>query len=123
MRNQMGAAFLLFLLTASSAQQAAKPVFVAGGYGTAKEFNDFSASEKHAYAVGLINGLAVSGLLGADEEKLQILHSCIHPMESTQVAAILDKYIKDHPEEWHLPLAVQSYSALRGACPDLKRLH
>jgi len=118
-KRRIGTVILLFLLTVSFAQEN-KTVFFPSSYGKTKEFNDFSAAEKNAYSVGFINGLAVSGVIGADPKRLAILESCIHPMDSTQVAAILDKYIKDQPELWHEPLAMNSYNALLGACPNLK---
>jgi outer membrane lipoprotein-sorting protein len=74
MRNQIGAVLLLFLLTASSAQQqAAKPVFIAGGYGTAKDQQTSSAMailEKtrntyHSLKSIWVEGITVTDLRGA----------------------------------------------------------
>jgi len=38
-------------------------------------------------------------------------------MDSKQVLAIITKYVKDHPEVWHLPLSIEAFNALNAACP------
>jgi hypothetical protein len=38
-------------------------------------------------------------------------------MKASQVAAIMEKFIKDHPERWHWDLKEEAYGAMREACP------
>jgi hypothetical protein len=38
-------------------------------------------------------------------------------MDTKQVSAIITKYVKEHPEGWHLPLSAEAHSALNNACP------
>jgi hypothetical protein len=45
------------------------------------------------------------------------LATCVEGMKASQVAAIIEKFIKDHPEHWHWDLKDQAYSAMREACP------
>jgi hypothetical protein len=43
-------------------------------------------------------------------------------MDSKQLTAIVTKYVKDHPESWHLPLSVEGYFALNAACPGVLKM-
>jgi hypothetical protein len=45
------------------------------------------------------------------------MRTCVNGMTNTQVAAIITKYAKDHPEEWHIGANVVAWKALRGVCP------
>jgi len=86
-------------------------------YGDAGDFPEFSESTKYGYAMGFVNGLMASIILGAQDDKLKELETCIHEMKSNQVAAIIEKYIKEHPETWHQPLTIESWKAFAKMCP------
>jgi hypothetical protein len=38
----------------------------------------------------------------------------------TQITAIVDKYVSEHPETWHRPATLEAYDALKSACPSLQ---
>jgi len=116
------AAIILFL-GASSAQQNEKDFLrlVPGGFLTAGEFSELPRVEQYGYAMGFVNGMMASGILGADGSNVEILDRCTKDMQAKQVAAIIEKYVKDHPEGWHETLAVHSLDALLSACPDLRK--
>ncbi len=71
--------------------------------------------------MGFSDALMASGILGADLNKVELLHHCTDGMQAKQIAAIVDKYVKEHPESWHHPLAASALSALADVCPDLKK--
>jgi hypothetical protein len=114
---------ILFLLGASLAQQSEKYFlrYVPGGYMSTGDFSDLPATEQYGYAMGFVNGIMTSGILGADLPKVEMMNRCTTQMQAKQIAAIIDKYVKDHPESWHEPLAVHSFNALLDVCPDLKK--
>lgn len=91
------------------------------GFSTREIFGQLSADEQKGYAMGFSNGIMTSGILGADLKKVEMLHRCTDRMDSKQIASIIDKYIKEHPESWHHILAASSFSALVDVCPDLKK--
>lgn len=93
-------------------------VRVHNGFSTGEEFLSMSAIEQHGYAMGFLNGLLDAPVLGAPQEKVRWVADCATGMSSNQVREILRKYIKDHPERWHEPLNLSSFSALAEACPD-----
>jgi len=75
--------------------------FVAGGFLKAGQFKDLSPAMQEGYAIGLLNGLFVSTFLGANEDGLKALSVCIKEMDPGQIAEIISKYVREHPEAWH----------------------
>jgi hypothetical protein len=39
-----------------------------------------------------------------------------------QVTAIVDKYVRAHPETWDRPAAIEADKALQGVCPALRQV-
>jgi len=66
--------------------------------------------------MGFINGLQLSVLLGASVDKADGINECIQGMRSNQIAVILEKYVKDHPENWHQRFDTESLNALLTVC-------
>lgn len=114
---------LLLLMTTSFAQRTEKDFvrYVPGGFLNAGDFRDLPSSVKEGYVMGFSNGMMASGILEADVSKVKALHDCTNGMSAKQLAAILDKYLSEHPEGWHEPLAVHSFDALLGVCPSLRK--
>jgi len=69
--------------------------------------------------MGLLDGFYMAPLFGVpDNGKVLIsLATCVEGMKASQLAAIIEKYIRDHPEHWHWDLKEQAYSGMRRACP------
>jgi hypothetical protein len=89
-------------------------------YMDAGDFSELSEATKTGYAMGIVNGQMASIILGAQDDKLKQLEKCTHEMQARQVAAIVEKYIKEHPEDWHYPLTVESWKAFARMCPALE---
>jgi hypothetical protein len=83
----------------------------------AEAFVELGESERQTYTTGLIDGFFGAALFGADNEAAERLNACTKSMDSKQISAIILKYVKDHPEGWNLPLSMQAYNAMNGACP------
>jgi hypothetical protein len=83
----------------------------------AEMFLEVNEVSRETYTTGLMDGFYASGMFGASDETVDSLDSCTKGMDSKQLAAIIEKYVKDHPEGWHHPLSVQAFNALNGACP------
>jgi hypothetical protein len=91
-------------------------VTIQNGFGTGEEWLAAKEPAARAYVRGYINGLFMSVVIGADETCLDKIADCIEGKTDRQMAAILRKYLNDHPEEWHLPLAMTTYQALTASC-------
>ena len=87
----------------------------------AGRFLELSEPERLIYTAGLLDGFYGSMLFGATEDKMNKLSLCTKDMENKQVTAIIEKYVKEHPQTWHLPLSGEAYNALSGACPGVLR--
>ena len=44
------------------------------------------------------------------------LQNCLRGMKYDQIAAIFDKYLADHPAEWHKPMSLSAMAALKLTC-------
>lgn len=83
----------------------------------AGQYAELSESDRLTYTTGLMDGLYAAGLLGAGDENVSGLTSCTEGMDNHQIAAIITKYVKDHPETWHHPVSIDAFNALSAACP------
>jgi hypothetical protein len=93
--------------------------FVPGGFLKAGQFKDLSPEMREGYAMGLLNGLFVSTIFDANEEGLKTLSDCTKEMGSGQIAEIISKYVREHPEAWHEALSTQSLNAMISVCPGV----
>ncbi len=110
--------FGMTLGTTCLAQQAKtnNPVVVLAGFYTGQQYLDLSSSEREVYASGLFDGLMAAGWLGAKEKSVAQIHDCIPDLTSHQFVAVLDKYVRDHPERWSVHMSVVATEALSKVC-------
>lgn len=97
---------------------------------TGNKWREFSAELRLWYVIGVVDGiLEATALLQAAEPRRPLggnlfadfvarTRTClVDTMTRMQVGAIVDKYVKDHPAQWHFPMTILTVSALREACP------
>jgi hypothetical protein len=87
-------------------------VVINNGFMTAGNFLELSEPSRYAYAAGYVNGLLVAPMFGAQKEKMSWLEKGLRGTTNHQIAAIISKYIKEHPEEWHHQLHITCYRIL-----------
>ena len=115
MRHLLFALFVTALLVPAS-QQNDKPVLVHEGFATGQDYIQMTETQRRAYAMGVVDGMLLSPLFEAPQEKVRWLEGCVRGMTDRQVAEILFQFVKEHPEGWHKPLHVLAYAAMRKAC-------
>jgi len=73
---------------------------------------------QRVYAMGLLDGMHMAPVLGAPEGNriLMFIARCAEGMKASQIAAIIDKYVRDHPERWHWDLKDAGHSGMLDAC-------
>jgi hypothetical protein len=86
------------------------------GFGTGQDFLGFSDAGKRAYAMGAINGFLMAPMLGTPEAQVSRVGRCLENMTDVQVAAIIDKWLREHPERWHYGLHIESWVSVKSAC-------
>ena len=56
-------------------------------------------------------------LFGApDKGDIGRIGRCVEGMDQVQVAAIFEKFVRDHPQLWHQPLNISVFAAMDKAC-------
>jgi Rap1a immunity proteins len=83
----------------------------------AQDYPELSEATRKAYTTGLMDGFYASAFFGADGKQAAKLAACTKRMDSTQITAIITKYVKEHPDAWHDPLSMLGYNAMNSACP------
>ena len=106
---------LIVLIVAINVYANQQTIKISPGFFTAKDYLDMSDTERRAYVTGQINGMLVAPFFGATEDKLSWLKSCSSKMSDEQLAAVLTRYISDHPNQQQ-NLNVVTFAALREAC-------
>ena len=106
----------MFLLHASPNVAAERGVLIHNGFGTGQDFLGFSEAGKRGYAMGVINGYIMAPMLGAPEARVSRVGRCLENMTDVQVAAIIDKWLREHPERWHYGLHFESWMAVKSMC-------
>lgn len=53
---------------------------------------------------------------GAIEDLIRSVSECAQPMTYGRIIAIVEKYMKDHPEIWHYRMASNVFAAIQASC-------
>ena len=106
----------MFLLHANPNVAAERGVLIHNGFGTGQDFLGFSDTGKRGYAMGVVNGFLMAPMLGAPEAQVRVYGRCLEKMTDVQVASIIDKWLREHPERWHYGLHFESWVAVKSAC-------
>ena|ERR1700719_243545 len=114
MHNRLALSVLLLILTASVAAQEHRSL-VLGGHLKSKDYLELQPEEQAAYATGL--NLAPIFDASTKNKYLSSIQMCVRDMTGVQVAAIITKYVKERPEQWHFPINLIAYQAVTEVCP------
>lgn len=69
--------------------------------------------QTEAVKIGYVSGVADAfSLIGVSGINVTLFSSHTNPMNSAQVCAIVDNYMKAHPKEWHTAMAGLVYGAV-----------
>jgi hypothetical protein len=109
----------LLTLVMDAVPQRTSSLRIHNGFLKAREYLDMDPPAQRAYAMGVLDGMYMAPMFGApDNDKgLVSLATCVEGMKASQVAVIIEKYLKEHPERWHWDLKDAAYSSVRAACP------
>jgi len=109
---------VVVLLATPFGQTMTPQKIMAGGYLKTGEFLDLNDAQREAFAAGFLDGIFIAPLLDAPNRgKLyEAIRTCTAEMPANQVAAIIEKFVRDNPEDWHKPLNVVAFNAILKAC-------
>jgi hypothetical protein len=96
----------------------ARSIVEHNGFLKAQQYLELSPEGQRAYIMGLLDGWYMAPVFGAPEadKGLTEIERCVEGMKSSQVAAIVDKYIRDRPEKWDYDVKDMGYAAVSQAC-------
>lgn len=86
------------------------------GFITGNIYKEFSYSEQRGYIIGYFDGLLASPLLHRSNVESDDLESCIRKMTDTQLLAMVDKYMTENPDKWHMPMNILMWSMIQDTC-------
>lgn len=78
-------------------------------------FLRLSEGAKVYYVMGVIDGF-IGAPFGSDEKRVEVFGQCIRQRTNTQISAILEKYLRDNPDQWHIPVPYIISMALEKVC-------
>ncbi len=119
------ALIFLALIAASSllyARQKGAPaprgVTIHNGFLKAQDYLALAPENQRLYVMGLLDGWYMAPMFGGREDYkyLMEIEKCVEGMKASQVAAIMEKYVKDHPEKWDWDLKDAGYNAMLDGC-------
>lgn len=96
----------------------AEDITIFSGALTAESYRSASASEREVYLLGFVDGILISPLLGAPQNRIKILADCVTSKSVQQLDAVFIKYLNENPETWHLSFHQIALKALSNLCKE-----
>lgn len=121
MRPALIAALLLATLSSASLAAQNRRVEIKYGFLKGNDYRTHGDSERAEYVMGVLDGLLAAPVFGAPKKNLAWLEACTVGMTNDQVTAIVDKYLRENPEQWNEGMNVLVYSAMLGACQSYRQ--
>jgi hypothetical protein len=117
MRRWLVIGFLAGSTLPAFANCATEPVTIFNGFETGQSLKDLSDRDLASYVRGFVNGILVATVAGASQTCIEHLQKrCLTGRTDQQLAAVLRKYLLEHPEEWHWSANIVSWKALFVPC-------
>jgi hypothetical protein len=98
----------------------AEEVTVPNSFVTGESYMRMDQSGRSAYVAGLLDGLMVSTLFGAAQDRIKILQVCNVGRKNSQLAEVLYIYIKERPEYWHWGAHILFHNRMLELCPQAR---
>jgi hypothetical protein len=117
MRGILLGTLALFFLTGADPEL--PTVVIQPTYMTVPNYREMPESLQQLYVVGVLDGLFASVVLGASEAATKALSTCLAGVTSSQLAAMVNKYVSDHPEQWQLGAFAMVHLELLAFCPAM----
>jgi hypothetical protein len=109
---------LVFVLGARGWSQSQYPTLNPGFF-KGNDYLNQSKAVQYGYITGVFDGLFGATIFATPENKNAVdrVYKYTRQMSLEQIKAIVDKYLKDHPEDWHKPMNYIALVAIGEACP------
>lgn len=118
MKRALIAALMVIALPGTSVPQ--RSVVIHNGWLKAQSYLDMDPASQKAYVMGALDGMYNAPYFGAAENDkiLMRIEKCVESTSNaSQVAAIVLKGTKEHPERWSWDLITATIQAILDVCP------
>ena len=81
--------------------------------------NDYLRENNYSqqiYLAGITDGFMGAAFFGASERSVTKMNGCLKRKLTTQLQAMVSKYLGEHPERWDEPMSILTYNALNISC-------
>jgi len=85
----------------------------------ADAYRNMPTEYRALYVQGWLDSRMNQGVTGGNASVIKAYRDCTRDKTSTQITAIVDKYIEGHPETWDHPAATEADDTLENVCPSL----
>jgi len=99
------------------AWDATAPVEVPYGFETGNSYLQMTETQRDTYVIGLFDALMASTVIGADLAVVRRIKGCFLEMNSKQIEAIFEKYLRQNPEQWHEHAGMLFLETVSHTCP------
>lgn len=89
---------------------------IGNGFQTGTSLNQLSDRDLGAYLMGIVDAFSAVMLFGADDRCYKAIRACSVGRDNIQMTAIVKKYLRENPENWHYQGSVIVYNALFREC-------
>lgn len=93
-----------------------EPVEVGQGYFKGHHLREMNDLELGTYAMGYIDALFGGNIFGMNRACVPAIEACTQGRSGHQLAAIVRKYLKESPENWHYPAHGILFNAVLRQC-------
>jgi hypothetical protein len=89
------------------------------GFFKGTDYLNQSKAVQYGYIVGVYDGLFGATIFASPQNRNAVdrTYRYTERMSIDQIKAIVDKFLKDHPEDWHEPMNLTVLIAIGEACP------
>jgi uncharacterized membrane protein len=94
-------------------------IYVPHGFMIGNAYEQMSPLERQRYLAGVMDGYLTAPMFAMKEvPRIVTLQRCVLVMQlnDRQLAAIVDKYMSENPEQWGQDMNILTFQAIRGAC-------
>jgi hypothetical protein len=89
---------------------------VGNGVYTGADLNELPDRDVIEYAAGFVDAFSTSMIIGASEECFRKIRWCVEGRTNAQFGAMVRKYLRENPADWHSSGGLIVYHAVFADC-------
>ncbi len=107
---------LAVILVACSGSVSAESDRYWPGFVNGNMWRDWPLNVRISYIFGTVDGFLYSNTFGANENITGLIQNCLADNEGEQMLAIVEQYMRDHPDNWNEGMNHNVWWAIYDVC-------